>query len=352
MPLELIREDITKLQVDVIVNAANRSLLGGGGVDGAIHRAAGPELLAQCRTLGGCETGSAKVTGGYKLPARHIIHTVGPVWQGGTANEAAQLRSCYETSLRLATELHAQSMAFPLISAGAYGYPKKQALEIAMTAIAEFLQNYEMQVYLVIFDNDTLQLTQQRFAAVTQYIDDHYVAEHSFLRRSRDIYAEQAQVFKEMLLCEQAACAETLPEVAEVADRYEAAAAKSAPMRSLSDVLGALDDTFSQRLLRLIDQKGYSDVEAYKKANIDRKLFSKIRSDKDYKPSKATALAFAIALSLSLDETRDLLLTAGFALSHSSKFDVIIEYFITRELYNIHKVNEALFAFEQPLLGA
>lgn len=338
MPLEIIREDITKLSVDAIVNAANRSLLGGGGVDGAIHRAAGLSLLAECRTLGGCQVGKAKVTKGYNLSAQYVIHTVGPVWNGGAENEEALLRSCYQNALCMAKELGLESIAFPLISAGAYGYPKDQALKVAVGTIGEFLLKNDMKVYLVVFDKSALGFSKKLFSSIKQYIDDNYVDENEQRYRRRSIHEEESQRYINELLVEADTCM--------MADM-----GANESKRSLDDVINQLDDTFSERLIRLIDQKAKTDVETYKKANIDRKLFSKIRSDKNYKPSKATILAFALALEMSLDETKDFLMTAGFALSRSSKFDIIIEYFITQKIYDIYEVNETLFAFEQPLLG-
>lgn len=328
MPLEIIRNDITKLSVDAIVNAANSTLLGGGGVDGCIHRAAGRELLKECKTLGGCKTGDAKITGAYKLPCKFVIHTVGPVWQGGNNNEETLLRSCYKKSLELAKENECQSVAFPLISAGVYGYPKPQALKVAIDTISDFLFENEIQVYIVLFDKSTCQIGKKLFPDIEEYIDDRYVEEHTILRRS--------------ITMSSSPCG---------ASRTTSCEDCFAP-NELDSMLEQIDESFSQMLLRKIDEKGITDVECYKKANIDRKLFSKIRSDIHYKPSKQTAIAFAISLELTLPETKDLLQKAGFALSHSNKFDIIIEYCISKGHYNIHEINEVLFAFDQSLLGA
>ena len=325
MPLKLIREDITKLRCDAIVNAANSTLLGGGGVDGAIHKAAGRELLAECITLGGCKTGEAKLTKGYKLPSKFVIHTVGPKWRGGTSGEEALLRSCYRRSLALAKERGFESIAFPLISSGVYGYPKEQALKVAVDEITAFLLENEMLVYLVIYDRSAYQISAKLFDDIAAFIDDKYVEAH-FQRSGRRRACREGVFFDAQ---------ESMPLAKE----------------SLDEALRQIDESFSEMLLRKIDEKGMTDAACYKKANIDRKLFSKIRSDKRYRPSKTTAIAFAIALELPLAETRELLMKAGFALSHSSKFDIIIEYFITNGNYNVFEINEALFAFDQSLLG-
>lgn len=322
MPLLVIRNDITKVKADAIVNAANETLLGGGGVDGAIHRAAGPMLLKECRTLGGCKTGSARITGGYNLPCKYVIHTVGPVWHGGLFGEKRLLTSCYRTSLELAKKHGCESVAFPLISAGVYGYPKDKALRVAMDTIAEFLLSNEMTVYLVVYDRGAYQISGKLFKDIAAYIDDHYVDTHTDYRR------ESQRI-----------------------NQCYAASVAPLPLVSLDDMLSTIDESFSEMLLRKIDEKGMKDSECYKKANIDRKLFSKIRTDKNYKPSKPTVLAFAIALELPLRETKDMLMKAGFALSHSNKFDIIIEYFIINGNYNIYEINEVLFAFDQSLLG-
>lgn len=333
MPLHIVRNDITKMKVDAIVNAANSSLLGGGGVDGAIHAAAGPALLKECKKLGGCETGNAKITGAYKLPCKYIIHAVGPRWKGGAYNEKKLLESCYRTSLELAKVHQCESIAFPLISSGIYGYPKDQALSVAMDTIRDFLLENEMQVYLVIFDKAAYRISEKLFADIAEYIDDNYVDEHIDYRR------ESMRM--------------SMPLPMQASMPYECCESVSMSLEdNLEDLLMQIDESFSEMLLRKIDEKGMSDAQCYKKANIDRKLFSKIRSNPNYKPSKQTAIAFAIALELNLKETEDMLRKAGYALSNSNKFDIIIEYFISRGNYNIFEINEALFAFDQSLLGA
>ena len=348
MPLQIVRNDITKMKVDAIVNAANESLLGGGGVDGCIHRAAGPELLTECETLHGCKTGSAKITKGYKLPCKYVIHAVGPRWYDGRHSERERLISCYRTSLMLAKEYGCESVAFPLISSGIFGYPKDQALKVAIDTISSFLLENEMTVYIVIFDRKAYQISGKLFADIAAYIDDRYVDEHTD-SRSEWLRRMSASRMEEPMPCESSVCDEDAIEQL-IPPVSAAAAPKKAA--TLDDALGQIDESFSEMLLRKIDERGMTDAQCYKKANIDRKLFSKIRSDKLYKPSKPTAIAFAIALELSLDETRDMLMKAGFALSHSNKFDIIIEFFISMGNYNVFEINEALFAFDQSLLGA
>ena len=338
MPLQIIRNDITKMSVDAIVNAANTSLLGGGGVDGCIHRAAGPELLAECSTLHGCETGGAKITKGYRLPCKYVIHAVGPRWRDGKHREQELLESCYRISLNLAKENGCQSVAFPLISSGIYGYPKDQALKVAVDTISAFLLENEMMVYMVIFDRKAYQISGKLFADIEAYIDDRYVEEHTDRRaeqrRRLEALAEESYF--------EAALAPMPPET--ICESYSG--------QSLEEALGQMDESFSEMLLRKIDESGMTDAQCYKKANIDRKLFSKIRSDKFYKPSKPTVLAFAIALELPLAQMQEMPSKAGFTLSHSSKFDIIVEYFVERGNYNVYEINEALFAFDQSLIGA
>ncbi len=331
MPLKFVRNDITKMKVDAIVNAANAGLQMGGGVCGAIFEAAGPrELQADCNHIGSCAVGDAVITQGYRLPAKFVIHAVGPIWQGGGNREEELLRSCYIRALTLAAEHNLNSIAFPLISSGIYGYPKDEALRVAVTAISEFLMKYELEVYLVLFDKKAFVLSQKLVESIDQYIDDHYVDERSIKESSRSLRDVDISSLDYM-------------------NRPSASISKKL---SLEERLERLDESFSEMLLRLIDEKGMTDVEAYKKANIDRRLFSKIRSQPEYSPSKATAIAFAISLRLDLGETRELLSKAGYTLSRSSRFDLIISYFIEMEIYDIFKINEVLFAYDQALLGA
>jgi len=419
MPLQIIRQDITQMAVDAIVNAANSSLMGGGGVDGCIHRAAGPELLKECETLGGCETGNAKITGAYNLPCKYVIHTVGPRYVNGCLGERELLEDCYRNSLILAKENNCETVAFPLISSGIYGYPKDEALKVATDAISEFLLENEMMVYLVIFDRSSFEIGEKLFKDISTFIDEHYVAEYERLYPEterpmcsrtaaprmmsqspamsgemsprfeapksapplsaapcRVSMAEEKDVGKtkklrDLFKNKKAKKKTETPDIStvntEVVTNSNSMPTEQSPAnpffsgmwsdesygnRSLEEVLGQIDESFSEMLLRKIDERGMKDSECYKKANIDRKLFSKIRSDANYRPSKPTVIAFAIALELSLDDTKDMLMKAGFALSHSNKFDLIIEFFISKGIYDVFEINEALFAFDQSLLGA
>lgn len=341
MPIQIVRNDITKMHVDAIVNAANNKLMPGGGVCGAIHKAAGPQLAAECSLLGGCDTGAAKATFGYDLPAKYVIHTVGPVWHGGEYGEREALSSCYKESLALAKEKGCETIAFPLISSGIFGYPKKEALRVAMDAISSFLMDNEMMVYLAVFDKDALSVSKALFANIEEYIDEHYVDEAKLL----DSYSRRLQ--EEELICfEKGAYA---PAAASIGAAYQSDAAPSDG--DLDDWLDAIDESFSEMVLRKIEEKGMTNAECYKKANIDKKHFSKIKSNPNYKPKKNNALALAVALELSLDETKELLMKAGLALSHSNRFDIIVEYFIVHKQYDIYEINEALFSYDQPLLG-
>jgi len=333
MPLRIIRDDITRVKADAIVNAANSQLRAGGGVCGAIFAAAGEAELSQaCRAIGYCPTGQAVITPGFQLPAKFVIHAVGPVWQGGQHGERELLASCYQAALELALAHRLRSIAFPLISTGIYGYPKAEALQVAIRVIGAFLLEHDMTVTLVVYDGASFAISEKLFSSIAAYIDDRYLDEHPDYRRSRQMMSFELS-----------------ESMAEPIDMMMSQVKAS---RSLDDLVKHPDETFSQMLLRLIDEKGLTDAVVYKRANIDRRHFSKIRGDSQYQAKKATALALAIALELNLDETRDLLARAGYALSRSSKMDIIIEYFLTEGNHNIFEINEALFAFDQPLLGA
>lgn len=334
MPLEIIRNDITKMQVDAIVNPTNAQMYGIAGVDGAIHQLSGPKLKEETDKLGRCGVGEAKLTESYNMPSKYIIHTVGPIWKDGQHGEDELLANCYRNSLNTAMDNQLESIAIPLISSGTFGYPKDKALRIAISAIGEFLLNHDLLVYLVVYDKKAYQLSEMLFSSIKEYIDDHYVDEHQFSQSIKSKRVTESDYLEEMSM--------VIGELVSPSKKEK---------RKLEDIVKHIDDTFSQMLLRLIDERGLNDPDVYKKANVNKRHFSKIRNDKFYQPSKPTVLAFAIALELNLDETKDLLLKAGFALSNSSKFDLIIKYFIEEGIYNIFEVNEALFAFDEKTIG-
>lgn len=351
MPLEIVRNNIADMQVDAIVNTANPRPIIGQGVDSAIHRKAGPKLLEMRRKIGNIEVGCGAISPAYGLDAKYVIHTVGPVWQGGGHGEELLLRSCYREALRLAREKKCKSIAFPLISSGTYGFPKDLALQAAIGEISSFLLKREMQVYLVVFDRDAFGLSEKLFQSVQSYIDERYIRDKTLDEYGSEDWEEAEPLLRRRRI-EALRCEEETPHSMVFTAAAPTAGAKSPSVRRLEDLLKETDAGFSETLLRLIDRTGKKDSEVYKKANIDRKLFSKIRNNRDYKPSKATVLAFAVALELTLEETKDLLSRAGFALTRSSKLDIIVEYFISNRNYNIFEINEVLFAFDQSLLGS
>lgn len=331
MPLLIVRNDITKMKVDAIVNATNPMLKMGGGVSGAIFTVAGRRLLQDaCDAIGHCAQGEAVITPGFDLPAKYVIHTVGPVWHGGVAGESEQLADCYTHSLVLAKKHGCESIAFPLVSSGTYRYPKQEALNIAISAISQFLFENDMTVYLVVYDAKAFMLSKQLFSSIEKFIDDNYVEEQALLyRRTSARYQSKEDGRIEIL--------------------SNLTVGSSA--RSLDDIISEQDESFSESLFRLIDQRKLKDSDVYKKANIDRRLFSKIRNS-DYHPSKNTCMALAIALELNLDQMKDLLAKAGYTLSKSQKADLIIEFHVINKKYDILQINEALFTFKQPILGA
>lgn len=329
MPFEIVRNDIVNMKVDAIVNTANPRPIIGAGTDKAVHDKAGARLLLARKEIGDIAIGTSKITPAFDLNARYVIHTAGPIWRDGKSSEEALLASCFKNSLRLAKEKECESIAFPLISTGSYGFPKPLALQIAVREISSFLMENEMQVYLVVFEKQSFELSEKLFKSVSSYIDANYVSD----KMSLEYGTSKLRRFdyEEMLLRESS---------------YEI----TSNMSNLDGMLENLDKGFSETLLYLIDRTGKKDSEIYKKANVDRKLFSKIRNNADYRPSKATAIAFAIALELSMDETDDLFARAGIALSQSNKFDVIVRYFIENKKYDIFELNSVLFEFDQPLI--
>jgi len=378
MPLQIIRNDLTRMACNAVVNPTDEALSGSGGVDAQLHRAAGEKLDQACARIGYCAPGGAVLTEGYDLPARYIIHTVGPRWIDGEHGERETLASCYRSALSLASGKRLTSIAFPIISAGTFGFPKAEALEIAVREIRAFLSEHEMDVTLVVFNRECYEISAERYARVQSFIDEAYVDAHADFDVVSNYRREEPPVFASSMepdACFSASYSAGPPASFEKESRPSAPAPQSArpaqpreakasrpkprPLGQASKPAGAafrpdrmLDESFSEMLLRKIDERGIKDADCYKRANVDRKLFSKIRTNPDYRPSKVTAIAFAIALRLDLDETRELLMKAGYALSRSQRFDVIIEYFIREQIYDIYEINETLFAFDQQLLGA
>lgn len=341
MPFLMIRNDITKVAADAIVNPANRNLLQGSGTSRAIYQAAGEqELTASCEAIGRCDLGRAVCTPAFGLPAKYIFHAVCPAWHGGGFGEAEQLASAYHSALELAAEYHCESVAFPLLSSGNYGYPKEQAFRIAVDIITQYVMEHDLTVYLVLYDRHSLAVSRKLSASVEEYIDDHYVAQndesYEFDRWRRES-AERRRRLEE-----------------EAAPMLEAAAPPAAPMaaRSLEHLMDNLGESFTTRLLRLIDERGLKDSTVYKQSNISRQHFSKIQCNRDYNPKKKTVLAFAVGLHLSEDETIDLLQSAGYAFSDGSKRDWIVRYCLEHKIYNINQVNTLLFEYDQEQLGA
>lgn len=404
MPYEIVRNDITNMKVDAIVNTASPKPLIGFGVDSGIHKKAGPKLLAARKAVGKLAVGQAAITPGFDLPAKYVIHTATPVWRGGSCGEEALLRRCYLESLNLAHRHGLGSIAFPLMSAGNHGFPKQLALQVAMNAVSTFLMDNEMQVYLVVFSRDAFRLSEKLFQSVASYIDENYITQKNLeeygvsdkclvreqqqqavleaqMLRQREILQEEPREYapappegslpappskrttslpfrkekKAPLPLSQAAPVPPAPlycaTIPVEAPGFGAGKAKPSAS-SLKNLLEETDAGFSETLLTLIDRTGKKDSEIYTRANVSRQHFSKIRNNPDYKPTKPTAIAFAIALELDMEQTRDLIGRAGYALTRSSKFDLIIMYFINNRNYNMFDINAALFEFDQSLLGA
>ena len=347
MPFKIIRNDITKVKADAIVNTANPFPVFGDGTDTAIYMAAGMvELLAEREKIGMIEPGHTEYTPAFQLHAKYIFHTVGPSWVDGKHGERKILRNCYRSALALADQLSCRSIAFPLLASGSYRFPKDEALQIALEEIQKFLFDHEMRVMLVVFDQEAFELSGKLVGQIEEYIDEHSVG--------RLHYQEYGEWYADRYVAR--TVGRTRLESGTARREVSRTARTMMPAvppkpKSLDDVLADAGDTFQQRLFHLIDESGMDDVTVYKKANISKALFSKIKCNVDYTPKKQTVIAFAIALHLDMDATQDLLACAGLTLSPSKKFDLIISYFITHHDYDIFKINATLFDYDQPLLG-
>lgn len=343
MPFEIVRNDITHMQVDAIVNAASRFPRVNAGVDAAIHKKAGPSLLEARKKIGNILPGTAAVTPAFDLDAEIVIHAATPTWMDGRHDEVRLLRQAYDMCLDLAVKHNCDSIAFPLLAAGNHGYPRQIALQVAISAFSEFLMTHEMLIYLVVFGNSTYRLTGKLFQNVRSYIDENYVDEYEqemyggVSERSRRERYRNRSIMEAQSDCMMAPCAPT-------------SCAKSS--LSLDDFIKEKDAGFTETLLSLIKKKGMKNSSVYKRANISKQHFSKIINDPNAKPSKQTAIALALALELDLDGTRDLIGRAGYALTNSSTFDLIIRYFIEHKQFNVIEINIALYEFDQSLLGA
>lgn len=352
MALKIIRGDIVTMECDAIVNATNRDMYPSGGVDLAIHKAAGDALFRVCQTLGGLDIGAVKITPGFKLPCRIVIHTVGPRWLGGDFREEELLRACYVEALRTAKACKCESIAFPLISSGLYGYPKDSVLQVALAVFKEFLEGNEMQIYLVIYDKEEYDLNDELKADLAAYLDKHYVEDETETDLDEELdesldgeFADAERSAETLTDCK------TLQEAGDFCVAQRIYKCPSPTFDSEENLFKDMYDVFSVRLLKFIDEKGMDDVECYKKANVSKQTWYKILNEKGYKPSKKTVISFAIALHLNIEEAQSLLASAGFILSKSSRFDVIIMYCITKKIYDIFDVEAILFHHLQETLG-
>ena len=346
MPLLIVRNDITEMNVDAIVNTANPLPMVGSGVDRAIYKKAGwMELLRIRMKIGKLAVSNIAVTPALNLKAKYIVHVVGPRWRGGNSREVELLTKCYKNILEAATEYGCESIAIPLISTGNYDFPKELALQIAKETISKYLATNELNVYLVVYDRESFQISKSLFDDVQSYIDKKLVQEICTVRAPRRKYSADFER-------DDYECSNKIESFSNFAWGKVVSKEIKTDSRSLEDLVTEIESSFAETLFKYINDKGLTDPEVYKRANLDRKLFSKIRKNKNYKPSKNTALALAVALELNLDETKDFIGKAGYALTRSSKMDIIVEFFIKQNNYDIFELNEVLFYYEEPLLGS
>lgn len=364
MPFQVVRNDITKMQVDAVVNTANPLPTYGPGTDAAIYKAAGEEkLLKRRKEIGNIKPGTSVITEGFDLPAKYIIHTVGTSWHGGEENEEQIIRSCYASVFDLALQNHVETLAVPLLASGSYGFPKGIATRIAFTEIEKFLLNNDMIIFLVVFDQKSYSLSSELYGEIESYINDNYVEERVKEEYNKEIFGRENRRDKWFRNYFRPIKDFGVPieEDAQDEDVFNSSSDSFAapmadmplpkPQMSLADAVNNLDKTFMEMVFTFADAKGISDVDIQKRANLDRKAFSKLKCGTTKNPSKSTALALAVALELNLDQTKDLLSRAGLALSPCLKQDIIVKYFIENREYNIYTINEALFEFNEKLLG-
>ncbi len=352
MPLRIIRNDITKVAADAIVNTANPYPTIGAGTDSAIHAAAGPELLAARREIGTIAPGNSAATPAFALPAKYVLHTVSPAWQDGNHHETELLRAAYDAALALADRLDCGSVAFPLMAAGSYGFPKDVALSVAIQAFTDYLMERETTIYLVLFGGKTFGLASSLFDDLKSYIDDHYVDQ----QRRKEYSNRRPDSRRRMMAMgiapreDAGSCASGSIPFAGTASMMAEEACAPSMAASLSDILSQSEATFSEYLLSLLQERSSKDSEVYKRAEISKQLFSKILSTKDYQPTKSTAVQLAIGLQLDLNQTQKFLEKAGYALTRSSKADLVVQYYIERSVYSVTFINEALSDCGLPLL--
>ena len=336
MPFEIVRNDIARMRVDAIVNAAHHLPKVGAGVDSALHQKAGPALLAARQEIGVIPYGSAAVTPAFALDAKYVIHAATPIWMDGGQGELQLLRQTYDVCLDLALRHGCESVAFPLLASGNHGFPKSKALQTAISAFSEFLMEHDMQIYLVVFGKDSLTLSEKLVQSVRSYIDENYVAAYEQATYgSNDASVNYSRIRRRR---ERELMADCM-------------AAPYAVEATLDEYIRKKDAGFTETLLSLIEKSGQKNSTIYKKANISKQHFSKIINDPHAKPSKATTIALALALELDLDATRDLIGRAGYALTNSSFFDLVICYYIEHKQYNDIEINITLYEMDQPLLG-
>ena len=357
MPLKIIRNDITRVKADAIVNTANPLPRIGAGTDRAIHDAAGPELLASRKQIGPIAVGSCAATPAFRLNASYVLHTVSPGWEGGGKGEAETLRRAYDAALETADSLGCRSVAFPLLAAGSYGFPHDLALSVAIQAFTDFLLDHDVTILLVLFNGKAFGLAASLFDDLKSYIDDNYVDAQEI--REYGAAAQQRPRREPPTALRRNARAESgaLPRDADFCSSAmampPAMAMPSAAMpagESLEEFLRQSESTFTESLLDLLRERAGKDSEVYKRAEISKQLFSKILSNRDYKPTKDTAIQLAIGLQLDLAQTQKLLEKAGYALTRSSKADLVVQYYIERKIYSVSFINEALSDCGLPLL--